>query len=74
MTVLSKLEDTIAFHKYLYYNKSAPIISDYEYDLLEKQLLKENPNSVIFSSQFIECPEYLWEEYEKRYIKLKNEK
>lgn len=33
-----KLSDLLAYHSDLYYNKEAPIISDFEYDLLFKKL------------------------------------
>lgn len=33
--------DQCMVHRYLYYVKSAPIISDYEYDMMEKKALKE---------------------------------
>ena len=37
---LEYLQRTLLKHKYLYYVKSAPIISDYEYDMLEEKSLK----------------------------------
>jgi DNA ligase (NAD+) len=33
-----KLSNLLAYHSDLYYNKEAPIISDFEYDLLFKKL------------------------------------
>lgn len=33
------LQKTLLRHKYLYYVKSAPIISDFDYDMLESQSL-----------------------------------
>lgn len=64
-----QLEDIICYHKYLYYVKSEPMISDYEYDMLEKQLKERFPKSKILSeAKYNECPQELWEEYEKRYL------
>jgi len=34
------LQKTLLKHKYLYYVKSAPIISDYDYDMMENDSLK----------------------------------
>ena len=34
------LQKELLKHKYLYYVKSAPIISDYDYDMLEEKSLK----------------------------------
>lgn len=34
------VEDQCMVHRYLYYVKSTPIISDYEYDMLEKKALE----------------------------------
>jgi DNA ligase (NAD+) len=33
-----KLSELLAYHSDLYYNKEAPIISDFEYDILFKKL------------------------------------
>lgn len=44
-----ELKDTINFHMDAYYNNDAPVISDYEYDLLMQQLKeceRENPDWV----------------------------
>lgn len=35
-----ELQKELLKHKYLYYVKSAPIISDYDYDMLEDKSLK----------------------------------
>jgi hypothetical protein len=35
-----ELQKELIKHKYLYYVKSAPIISDYNYDMLEEKSLK----------------------------------
>lgn len=44
------LENTILAHRYLYYVKSTPVISDYEYDILEKEAIKEIPDLNTISS------------------------
>ena len=44
---LENIEDKkkeILVHRYLYYVLNEPIISDYEYDTLEKNYLKNNSN------------------------------
>lgn len=35
-----EIEKTVLAHRYLYYCLSKPVISDYEYDKLEKEALK----------------------------------
>jgi NAD-dependent DNA ligase len=59
----AELEDLIRYHRYLYYEKSEPIISDYEFDLLEKELKKRFPDSVVLGE--VECPREFWAKYEK---------
>lgn len=39
------LEDQCMVHRYLYYVRSNPVISDYEYDMLEKKALKSAPDN-----------------------------
>lgn len=39
-TDFEELQKTLLKHKYLYYIKSTPIISDYDYDMLEEKSLK----------------------------------
>ncbi len=39
------LEDLVMAHRYLYYVKSSPTISDYEFDQLEKQARDTLPES-----------------------------
>ena len=36
-TAFDKVQRDLLKHKYLYYVKSAPIISDYAYDMMEKE-------------------------------------
>jgi NAD-dependent DNA ligase len=68
MLTQEQLEDDILYHKYLYYEKSNPIISDYNYDLLEKELKKRFPESKILSdAKYNECPREFWSKFEKRY-------
>jgi DNA ligase (NAD+) len=46
---MNELKEILNFHEYLYYVLNQPVISDYEYDLLYKQLQKielENPNLI----------------------------
>ncbi len=62
-------EDILMYHKYLYYEKADPMISDYEYDQLELKFKKEFPNSALIQDS-IECPRELWPEFEKRYKKI----
>jgi NAD-dependent DNA ligase len=69
---ISELEDIILFHKYLYYERAEPIISDYEYDKLERELRDLCPKSKILD-EYIECPRKLWPKYEKKYNKIKYE-
>jgi len=38
---MTELEKEVMAHRYLYYTKYKPIISDYEYDVMEKKALKE---------------------------------
>lgn len=35
-----QIEKNIMAHRYLYYVKNQPVISDYEYDMLEKEAIK----------------------------------
>ncbi len=43
-------ENEILYHRYLYYVKCDPILSDYEYDRLEKKYLDKYPESDILKS------------------------
>jgi len=61
------LENIILYHKYLYYHGKA-IISDYEYDQLEKELEKLYPESKVIT-EYNECPRELYEKYERIYQK-----
>lgn len=36
----NELQKTLLKHKYLYYAKAAPVISDYDYDMLEMESYK----------------------------------
>ncbi len=38
---MTPLETTCLAHRYLYYVRATPVISDYEYDQLEKRVLEE---------------------------------
>ena len=68
-----QLEDEILYHKYLYYKKAEPIISDYNYDQLEKELKRIAPDSKLLSEAiYNECPPELWSKYEERYRKENN--
>lgn len=40
---MKRLELLVMAHRYLYYVKSAPVLTDYEYDLLESQARRELP-------------------------------
>ncbi len=60
----SQLEDEICYHKYLYYELAAPILSDYDYDKLESELKKRFPDSKV--NDYIECPRELWNKYKER--------
>jgi NAD-dependent DNA ligase len=61
-----QLEDIIRYHRYLYYEKSKPIISDYNFDQLCLRLEKEFPKSKVINE--IECPRELHAHYEQRYM------
>ena len=39
------IEDQCLVHRYLYYVKGRPIISDYEYDMLEKKAILTAPEN-----------------------------
>lgn len=56
-------EDEILYHRFLYYVKSAPILSDYQYDKLEKKYLDLFPDSNILNSvgsdRIEDYPEYI---------------
>lgn len=41
----SSIEDLCMAHRYLYYVKGTPAISDFEYDNLEKEALKTVPEN-----------------------------
>lgn len=40
VTAFDKIQRDLLKHKYLYYVKSAPIISDYDYDMMENESRK----------------------------------
>lgn len=42
---LKRLETLVLAHRYLYYVCNTPVISDLEYDILEKQAMKLLPES-----------------------------
>lgn len=66
---IRSLENIILYHKYLYYNGKA-IISDYEYDQLEKELQRIAPDSeILLEAKYNECPRELWPKYEAIYQK-----
>lgn len=44
---LSPLELEVLAHRYLYYVKNSPVISDYEYDHLEAHAKREAPEDSI---------------------------
>lgn len=37
-------------HRFLYYVKGRPVLSDWDYDILEKKYLKMFPNSSVLNS------------------------
>ena len=45
MTESDRLERQVLAHRYLYYVKAEPIISDYEYDLIERRAREVCPPS-----------------------------
>lgn len=66
----TSIENLVLAHRYLYYVENNPIISDYEYDILEKKALKvcdedsplHNPGSDLmdsYSSEIIELSKLL---------------
>ena len=65
----SQLEDIIRYHRYLYYEKSDPMISDYDFDKLYDRFGKDFPDSEVLTET--ECPRKFWPKYEKRYEKFK---
>ena len=50
MRNFEKLEELINHHNDLYFNKNAPEISDFEFDLLVEELKNINPKAKFFSS------------------------
>lgn len=65
---MNELEELICWHKYLYYRRSEPYLSDYEYDQLERKLRDEHPDSpVLNAARYIECPHDLWPEYDRQW-------
>lgn len=50
MAGLSGLELEVLYHRYLYYVLGEPEITDYEYDMLERRLGREQPGSAVFNS------------------------
>lgn len=47
---MNAIECLILAHRYLYHSVSKPIISDYEYDMMERRALKLFPESEILNS------------------------
>lgn len=45
----SELEEAVRYHNYLYFEKNAPVISDYEFDRLVQRLKELKPDSPILS-------------------------
>jgi NAD-dependent DNA ligase len=45
-----KIEDQCLVHRYLYYVKGRPIISDYEYDMLERKAVQTAPEDHLIHS------------------------
>lgn len=66
----SQLEDIICYHKYLYYIAGEPMISDFQYDILEKELKERFPNSLVLT--YVELPDNLIAKYGKRFFRYKN--
>lgn len=65
---MNALEELICWHKYLYYKRAEPTLTDYEYDMLESKLKAEFPDSPILSeARYIECPHDLWPEYNRQW-------
>lgn len=40
LSIMKSIEKLCLAHRYLYYVKNAPVISDYRYDMLESEALK----------------------------------
>lgn len=49
---LAPQEKLLAAHRYLYYVLSRPIISDYEYDMMEKELPEDSLIRLIVGSDW----------------------
>lgn len=60
-------EDIIGYHRFLYYEMGKPMISDVEYDLLEKRLFEQFPNSEMIN--WIGCPQKLKKKFRKRFVR-----
>ena len=63
MNLNQAIEDSILVHRYLYYVECAPIISDFEYDVIERdardRLPPESPVHDIGSDMEDSYPEYI---------------
>lgn len=46
--------DAVLYHKYYYYVLMDPIISDYEFDMLERSLSREEQESLLIGSEIAE--------------------
>lgn len=63
MNLSQAIEDSILVHRYLYYVECSPIISDYEYDVIERdarnRLPPESPVHNIGSDMEDSYPEHI---------------
>lgn len=63
-------EEVLMYHKFLYYEKGDPILTDYQYDELAQNLRKDFPESNLINN-IIECPKQFWPAFEGRYARYK---
>lgn len=64
-----QLETEVLYHKYLYYERAQPMITDYEFDNLEQELRDRFPNSKVLD--YIDCPQKYWKRFNKRFLDKK---
>lgn len=67
---LQQAEEEILYHRYLYYVKGRPVLTDYDYDMMERAYLKEFPDSVVIntpgSDSISTYPKHLIEKWNKK--------
>ena len=65
-----KSERTLLAHRYLYYVLGLPVISDFEYDKLEREHLKRFPDSVSINKPGSDNPLHYSESVKQKALML----